>query len=90
LKKGIIFSAIYTLVWDAKRGFVDPLKVVPMKKITLSRVEINHFLQGIFPKNICRTRDNILVLVLRFLWLKLTLGRGQTVSLMFMLAPENI
>jgi hypothetical protein len=30
-------------------------------------VEISHFLQEVFPKIICRTSANILVLVLRFI-----------------------
>jgi hypothetical protein len=55
-----------------KRGFVDHRKIVPLKYITLSRVEISQFFtRRSFPQNICKTCANTLVVDLRFLWKKL-------------------
>jgi hypothetical protein len=54
---------------EVKRGFVDLRKIVPLKQITLSKVEISRFFTRCsFPKNIYKTCANILVLDLRLLW----------------------
>jgi hypothetical protein len=61
LKKGKrFFQMITTLLCELKRGFVDCWKIVPLKSITLSNVEISQFFTRCsFPKNICRTSTKI-------------------------------
>jgi hypothetical protein len=41
LEKGIFFKLISNLFCAVNRGFVDPSKIVPMKLITLFRMEIS-------------------------------------------------
>jgi hypothetical protein len=68
-KVAIFFQLVSTLFCEVKRGYVDRRKIVPLKQITLSRVEISQFFtRCYFPQNICKTCANILVLDLRFLW----------------------
>jgi hypothetical protein len=43
------------LFCEVKRGFVDRWKIVHLKYITLSRVEISQFLKVFFPQNTWRT-----------------------------------
>jgi hypothetical protein len=47
--------------------FSDLLKIVPLKLITLSRVEISQVLKGLLPKNFWASA-NILVQGVRFPW----------------------
>jgi hypothetical protein len=66
-KSGKFFSAdLHHILWNEEK-FCRPLEIVPLKQITLSRVEISRFFtRWSFPQNSCRTCANILVLVLRF------------------------